>query len=71
MDRYAFAHGCLNGHLLAGEERFCVEWDRSDGSVWWAARCLPLLIVLLEAVDVYAALVLVVAALGGQHGACI
>jgi uncharacterized protein (UPF0548 family) len=37
IERFAFAHGCLRGHLLAGEERFSVEWDHSDDSVWWAA----------------------------------
>eukprot|EP01024_Parvocaulis_polyphysoides_P008848 TRINITY_DN12658_c0_g1_i7.p2 TRINITY_DN12658_c0_g1~~TRINITY_DN12658_c0_g1_i7.p2 ORF type:complete len:231 (-),score=15.99 TRINITY_DN12658_c0_g1_i7:1165-1764(-) len=25
----------LNGHLLAGEESFRIEWDRSDNSVWY------------------------------------
>jgi len=34
--RFAFAHGCLGGHLLAGEERFAVEWDdRGDGGVYY------------------------------------
>ena len=31
---YSLAHGCLHGHLLAGEESFCVEWDKVDDSVW-------------------------------------
>ena len=32
--RFAFAHGTLAGHLLAGEERFTVELA-GDGSVWY------------------------------------
>ncbi|MEW5300212.1 MAG: hypothetical protein WDW36_003158 [Sanguina aurantia] len=32
---FSFAHGCLEGHLLAGEERFAVEWDTQDDSVWF------------------------------------
>mmetsp|Transcript_39121 Transcript_39121/g.65727 ORF Transcript_39121/g.65727 Transcript_39121/m.65727 type:complete len:217 (-) Transcript_39121:252-902(-) len=32
--RYTFAHGCLKGHMLAGEERFAVEWLEDD-SVWY------------------------------------
>ncbi len=32
--RFAFASGCLQNHLLAGEERFSVEWDQTDDSVW-------------------------------------
>uniref|UniRef100_A0A061RK60 Upf0548 protein n=1 Tax=Tetraselmis sp. GSL018 TaxID=582737 RepID=A0A061RK60_9CHLO len=32
---YSFAHGCLGGHLLAGEERFSVEWHKDDDSVWY------------------------------------
>jgi hypothetical protein len=32
-----FAHTCLEGHYLAGEERFQVEWHSSDNSVW----CVP------------------------------
>lgn len=34
VTRFQYAHGCLHGHLLAGEEAFAVEWDHSDGSVW-------------------------------------
>jgi uncharacterized protein (UPF0548 family) len=33
--RFAFAYGTLPGHGLRGEERFLVEWDRSDGAVWF------------------------------------
>lgn len=34
--RFAFAHGTLGGHLLAGEERFSVELA-SDGEVFYEA----------------------------------
>jgi len=34
-DRFAFAHGTLRGHMLAGEERFAVEWNADDDSVWY------------------------------------
>jgi uncharacterized protein (UPF0548 family) len=30
-----FAYGTLPGHLLAGEERFLVQWDHLDDSVWY------------------------------------
>jgi uncharacterized protein (UPF0548 family) len=30
----SYAHACLHTHFLAGEERFKVEWDQSDDSVW-------------------------------------
>ena len=33
IERFGFALGTLPGHVLAGEEEFCVEWDRSDDSV--------------------------------------
>jgi hypothetical protein len=29
-----YAHACLQTHFLAGEERFRVEWDQTDDSVW-------------------------------------
>eukprot|EP00873_Tetraselmis_striata_P005717 jgi/Tetstr1/425981/TSEL_016330.t1 len=32
---FRFAHGCLGGHLLAGEERFAMEWRKDDDSVWY------------------------------------
>ena len=25
----------MQGHTLAGEERFALEWDKSDDSVWY------------------------------------
>jgi uncharacterized protein (UPF0548 family) len=31
---FAFGSGTLQGHLLAGEERFGIEW-REDDSVWY------------------------------------
>ena len=33
--RYGFAYGTLAGHAEVGEERFSVEWDKVDGSVWY------------------------------------
>eukprot|EP00892_Ulva_mutabilis_P009423 jgi/Ulvmu1/6853/UM031_0058.1 len=32
---FRFAHTCLKGHYLAGEERFQVEWHQHDDSVWY------------------------------------
>jgi uncharacterized protein (UPF0548 family) len=34
--RYGFAYGTLTEHSERGEERFTVEWDRSEGDVWYA-----------------------------------
>ncbi len=34
--RYGFAYGTLTEHAERGEERFTVEWNRSEGSVWYA-----------------------------------
>ncbi|ACO67194.1 predicted protein [Micromonas commoda] len=36
-DGFSFAHGCLGGHLLSGEESFILE-RRSDDSVWYGVR---------------------------------
>ena len=33
--RYGFAYGTVAGHAEVGEERFSVEWDEGDGSVWY------------------------------------
>jgi uncharacterized protein (UPF0548 family) len=33
--RFGFAYGTLPGHIEAGEERFLVEWDHSNDSVWY------------------------------------
>ncbi len=35
MSRYGFAYGTLPGHVETGEERFLVEWDKSDNRVWY------------------------------------
>lgn len=34
--RFAYAHGCLDTHMLAGEERFAVEWDAEDDGVYYS-----------------------------------
>jgi len=33
--RFGFAYGTLPDHAGSGEERFLVEWDREEGSVWY------------------------------------
>jgi uncharacterized protein (UPF0548 family) len=33
--RFGFAYGTLSDHPERGEERFLVEWDRNDDSVWY------------------------------------
>ena len=33
--RYEFGQTTLEGHSLAGEERFSVQWCKEDDSVWW------------------------------------
>lgn len=35
MQRFGFAYGTLPDHAGSGEERFLVEWDREDDSVWY------------------------------------
>ncbi|MDB5033936.1 MAG: hypothetical protein JWQ98_1177 [Chlorobi bacterium] len=35
MRRYGFGFGTTPEHAVIGEERFMVEWDRSDDSVWY------------------------------------
>lgn len=35
MDRYGFAYGTLPKHAESGEERFMVEWNHADDSVWF------------------------------------
>ena len=32
---YSFAYGTLKGHVECGEERFRVEWQHADDSVWY------------------------------------
>ena len=33
--RFGFVYGTLPGHVESGEERFQVEWNRSDDTVWY------------------------------------
>lgn len=33
--RYGFGYGTLPEHAETGEERFLIEWNRSDDSVWY------------------------------------
>jgi uncharacterized protein (UPF0548 family) len=35
LRRYGFAYGTLPEHVARGEERFQVEWNRADDSVWY------------------------------------
>jgi len=35
IEQYGFAFGTLPGHSETGEERFTVEWNRADDSVWY------------------------------------
>jgi uncharacterized protein (UPF0548 family) len=35
IKRFGFAHGTLAEHAESGEERFTVEWDRIEDSVWY------------------------------------
>ena len=35
LHRYGFVYGTLPGHVECGEERFLIEWDQSDDSVWY------------------------------------
>jgi uncharacterized protein (UPF0548 family) len=35
VKRFGFAYGTLPGHAGSGEERFLIEWDRKDDSVWY------------------------------------
>jgi uncharacterized protein (UPF0548 family) len=35
LRRYGFAFGTLPGHVEQGEERFTLEWDGGDDSVWY------------------------------------
>jgi len=35
VKRFGFAYGTLPDHAGSGEERFQVEWDRKEGSVWY------------------------------------
>ena len=35
VQRFGFAYGTLPDHAGSGEERFLIEWDREDDSVWY------------------------------------
>ncbi len=35
VKRFGFAYGTLPDHVGSGEERFLIEWDRQDDSVWY------------------------------------
>lgn len=35
FERYGFAYGTLQEHAERGEERFIVEWNKRDDSVWY------------------------------------
>ncbi len=33
--KFGFAYGTLPGHVESGEERFLIEWDQGNDSVWY------------------------------------
>ncbi len=35
ITKFGFAYGTLPGHVESGEERFLIEWDRSEDRVWY------------------------------------
>ncbi len=35
LSKFGFAYGTLPGHVESGEERFLIEWDKSDDGVWY------------------------------------
>jgi uncharacterized protein (UPF0548 family) len=35
LNRFGFAYGTLVEHAESGEERFTVEWNRADDTVWY------------------------------------
>ncbi|CAD7696611.1 unnamed protein product [Ostreobium quekettii] len=35
IQHFSIGGGTLKGHLIAGEERFAVEWNKQDDSVWY------------------------------------
>lgn len=39
IERFGFAYGTVGSHLAAGEERFTVEHNHSDDSVWYEVHC--------------------------------
>src|SRR5216683_698739 len=38
VDKFGFAYGTLPDHAGSGEERWLVEWDQDEGSVWYDIR---------------------------------
>jgi uncharacterized protein (UPF0548 family) len=38
VSRFGFAYGTLADHAEIGEERFSVEWNHADDSVWYDVR---------------------------------
>jgi uncharacterized protein (UPF0548 family) len=40
VEAFGFAYGTLPGHMLSGEERFLVQWDHREDSVWYDLRAL-------------------------------
>lgn len=39
LERFGFAYGTIGDHLASGEERFTVEYDHRDESVWYEVYC--------------------------------
>ena len=35
IERFGFAYGTLHDHMARGEERFTIEWNHDDDSVWY------------------------------------
>ena len=35
ISKFGFAYGTLPGHVESGEERFLIEWNLDDNSVWY------------------------------------
>lgn len=35
ISNFGFAYGTLPGHVESGEERFLIEWNRANDSVWY------------------------------------
>lgn len=35
VKKFGFAYGTLPAHVESGEERFSVEWNKEDDSVWY------------------------------------
>jgi uncharacterized protein (UPF0548 family) len=35
LKKFGFAYGTLASHVERGEERFTIEWQKEDDSVWY------------------------------------